>query len=84
MQKNTKKKIFPIIITILIVLYVGPIVAGAAYAAGIFVSEGAGALLPFLLPFALIGGAVITGIICALAQRLREIDGGEEDEAGKY
>lgn len=84
MQKNTKKKIPPVIITLLIVVYIGPIVAMIAYIAGAAVSGGLSAALPFLLSYALIGGAVIVGIVCAMAQRLREIDGGEEDEASKY
>ena len=32
----------------------------------------------------LLGGAVVVGIIRALLQRLREIDGGEEEEASQY
>ena len=84
MQRNTNKKIAPVIITILVVLYIGPMVAMAAYAAGFAASEGIGAVLPFLLLYALAGGAVIIGIVHAMSQRLREIDGGEEDEASKY
>ncbi len=34
--------------------------------------------------YALIGGAVIVGVLLALAQRLKEIDGGEEEDAKKY
>lgn len=84
MQKNTKKKIAPVVITILVFLYILPLVGIAAYAAGIAASEGFGAVLPFLLLYALIGGAVVIGIVHALCQRLREIDGGEEDEASQY
>ena len=29
-------------------------------------------------------GVVILGVLCALYQRIREIQGGEEDEATKY
>lgn len=84
MQKNTKKKIPPVIITILVILYILPPVCVIIYAAGIAASEDFTAFLPFLLLYAVIGGAVIIGIIHALSQRLREIDGGEEDEASKY
>lgn len=38
----------------------------------------------FLLVLAGIIGAVIWGIVAALRQRLKEIDGGEEEEAKKY
>jgi hypothetical protein len=31
-----------------------------------------------------LGGAVVVGVILALNQRLREIDGGEEEEASQY
>jgi zinc transporter ZupT len=84
MQKNTKKKVAPVIITALVVLYVLPLVGLVAYAAGLAGSQGAGGVIPLLLTYALAGGAVITGVICALIQRCREIDGGEEDEASKY
>lgn len=84
MQKNTRKKIPPVIITLLVVVYVGPIVAMVAWIAGAAVSGGLGAALPLLLSYALIGGAVIVGIVYAMTQRLREIDGGEEDEASQY
>jgi len=84
MQKNTKKKIAPIVIAVIVVAYIAPLLGMAAYAAGLAGSEGAGAVVPFLLLYALLGGAVIVGVLYAMAQRLREIDGGEEDEASKY
>ena len=84
MQKSTKKKIPPIIVVILVVLFIGPMVAAAAYVAGMAASAGIGAILPFLLLYVLVGGAIIIGIVYAMTQRLREIDGGEEDEASKY
>lgn len=84
MQKNTKKKIAPVVIAILVVVYVLPLVAMVAYAAGLLGSDGGWGVLPFLLLYAAVGGAVIVGVLAAMAQRLREIDGGEEDEASKY
>lgn len=84
MQKNIKKKIAPVVIAILVVVYVLPLVAMVAYAAGLLGSEGGWGVLPFLLLYAAVGGAVIVGVLAAMAQRLREIDGGEEDEASKY
>ena len=84
MQKNTKKKIAPIVITVIVVAYVAPMLGILADAAGLAGTQGAGAVAPILLLYALVGGAVIVGVVYAMAQRLKEIDGGEEDEAKKY
>ena len=43
---------------------------------------GVGALL--VLIYGTAGGAAVVGILLALRQRLREIDGGEEDDASQY
>ena len=43
---------------------------------------GAGALLVLL--YGTLGGAAMVGILIALRQRLREIGGGEEDDAAQY
>ena len=85
MQSNTKKKIAPIVIAILVVLYIAPIAGFAVYAAvELAGTEEIWGVISFLGMYALIGGAVIVGVLAALTQRLREIDGGEEDEAQKY
>ena len=84
MQGNTRKKIAPIVVAVLVVLYVGPMVGMMAYAAGLLGAQGDWGVLPFLLLYAAVGGAVIVGVLHAMTQRLREIDGGEEDEARKY
>ena len=85
MQSNTKKKIAPIVIAVLVILYIAPIAGGAAYAAiGLAGAKEIWGVVPFLGMYTLIGGAVIVGVLHAMAQRLREIDGGEEDEASKY
>lgn len=84
MGNHTKKKIAPVVVAAAVVLYVGPLVAMVAYAAGLLGAEGGWGILPFLLLYAVAGGAVIVGVLYAAAQRLREIDGGEEDEASKY
>ena len=55
-----------------------------AYAAGLAGAEVGWSILPVLLLYAAAGGAVGIGVLAAAAQRLREIDGGEEDEASKY
>lgn len=41
-------------------------------------------LLALLILYSLILIAVIVGVLAALRQRLREIEGGEEDDAKKY
>lgn len=84
MQKNTKKKIAPVIVAVLVILYMGPAVAMAAYAAGLIGTEAGWGIMSFLALYMLLGGAVIVGVLAAMAQRLREIDRGEEDEAEKY
>ena len=84
MQRNTKKKIAPVVVTLLVILYILPPVMTLILASiGLFASEMRG-MIVFLVFYGLIGGAVIVGIIKALSQRLREIDGGEEDEASQY
>ena len=85
MRNNTKKKIAPIVVAVLVVAYVGPLVALMAYAAGLLGAQPeARAALRFVLLYLVAGGAVIIGVVAAMRQRLREIDGGEEDEARKY
>ena len=84
MEKRNRKKIAPIVIAALVVLYAGPLVAMVAYAAGLLGAQGGWGVLPVLLLYAGAGGAVIVGILYAAAQRIKEIDGGEEDEARKY
>ena len=43
---------------------------------------GAAALL--LALYGVLGSAAVIGVVLALRQRLREIDGGEEDDAAQY
>ena len=50
-----------------------------------FLRDGEGfAAMLFLLIYGVLGGAVVVGVMLALRQRLREIDGGEEDDAAQY
>ena len=83
MDNRGKKKIAPIVVAVLVALYVGPLVVMVLATAG-FIGREAAVALPFLLLYAFAGGAVIVGVLLAMAQRLKEIDGGEEDEAKKY
>ena len=85
MRDNTsRKKIAAVVVAILVILYMGPLVGVSLAAVAGLAGEGITGVLPFLLMYALIGGAVIVGVLLALAQRLKEIDGGEEEDAKKY
>lgn len=42
------------------------------------------AILGIMAVYALLAIAIIVGVLWAMVQRLREIQGGEEDEARKY
>ena len=65
MRKTTKKKIAPVIITVAVVLYMIPLVLMVLSVLG----EANAAALPIMLLYAVLGGAVIVGIIRALLQR---------------
>lgn len=80
MRKTTRKKIAPVIITVAVVLYMIPLVLMVLSVLG----EANAAALPIMLLYAVLGGAVIIGVIRALLQRLDEIDGGEEEDASQY
>ena len=71
MRKTTRKKIAPVIITVAVVLYMIPLVLMVLSVLG----EANAAALPIMLLYAVLGGAVIIGVIRALLQRLDEIDG---------
>ena len=81
---NRKKKIAPIVVAVLVVLYIAPLVVMMAAIAGFLGAREGLAVVPFFLLYAFAGGAVIVGVLMAMAQRLREIDGGEEEDARKY
>lgn len=83
MRNTTKKKIAPIVITVLVLLYMAPLIALAAMSVAGIYREGFAAV-PLLLLYLFLGGAVVIGIFKALFQRLDEIDGGEEEEASRY
>ena len=84
MRKTTKKKIAPIVMTVLVIAYVGPLMALVLRAMGLpDFRDGVNIMFP-LLCWLIAGGAVIVGAVKALRQRLREIDGGEEEDASQY
>lgn len=79
MDKKSKKKIAPIIITIAVILfsiaYISLFVVLAVSSPELIIMS-AIAIVIYL--------SVCVGIILALRERLKEINGGEEDEAIKY
>lgn len=84
MRKTTKKKIAPIVITVLVIAYIAPLMAIVLGAMGLWSGgETVNVMFP-LLCWLVVGGAVIAGALKALRERLREIDGGEEEDAKKY
>lgn len=84
MRKTTKKKIAPIIMTVLVIAYVAPLMVIVLGAMGLFSGgETVNVMFP-LLCWLIVGGAVIAGAVKALRERLREIDGGEEEDASQY
>lgn len=79
MDKMTKKKIAPIIITILVVIF------SLAYVSFfIFLAISAPETLIVSVIAIVIYLGVCIGVIAALRERIKEINGGEEDEALKY
>ena len=74
MSEHGKKKLAPIIITVLIVLYYGVYF-------GIIVS-----LVPgiFKIPLGIIPLFLGIAMIYVCVQRIKEINGGEEDDLSKY
>lgn len=42
------------------------------------------AVIGMMVVYAVLAIAIVVGVLCAMVQRLREIRGGEEDEARKY
>ena len=79
MDKKSKKKIAPIIITIAVILfsiaYISLFVVLAVSSPELIIMS-AIAIVIYL--------CVCVGIILALRERIKEINGGEEDEALKY
>ena len=80
-----KKRIGSIMAALFVLFYVLPLVIGSVFAAVAFIRDGEClAAILFLLIYGVLGGAVVVGVVLALRQRLREIKGGEEDDAAQY
>ena len=81
--KQNKKKIGAWICALVVI---GAALAYLAFALIPLVSEsfGDGFVIAFLILYGLIFLAIIAGVLIALYQRLKEIEGGEEEDAKKY
>ena len=80
-----KKRIGSIMAALFVLFYILPLVIGSVFAAVAFIRGGeCFAAILFLLIYGVLGGAVVIGVLLALRQRLKEIKGGEEDDAAQY
>ncbi len=78
-MKKPNKYVAPTVCAVLVILLMTFYLA-----LFLFVSFVAPIPIPFLLLYILIPGTVIVGVIVALRQRYKEIEGGEEDDASQY
>lgn len=83
MRNSTKKKIAPIAVAAVAVLLLAGVLLWMVLPL-LRLTWGAAEVTAFLAVYAVIVLAVMGGIIAALCQRLREIKGGEEEDARKY
>ena len=84
-SSDAKKRRGALLSALVVLLWLAGLVAVVVFAAVEAAREGAigaGALLVLL--YGTLGGAAMVGILIALRQRLREIEGGEEDDAAQY
>lgn len=75
MRPHTKKSIAPIVITVLLLLYYGGVLCGCVFLPFPWMVKAAGAVV-----LGCLGGVCVY----VLAQRMREIRSGEEDDLGNY
>lgn len=83
MRSNTKKKIAPVLVTAAVVLLLAGVLLWMVFPM-IRLTWGATGATAFLAVYALAVIAIIAGVVAALRQRLKEIEGGEEEDAKKY
>lgn len=87
MRKTTKKKLPPILIAVLAVIFLGGMWMAPILLALVQCIRTTGEQIYLTFPvlcYAIVGAAIIGGILLALRQRLREIDKGEEEDAAQY
>lgn len=83
MRDTTKKKRAPIICAAVIIAFLGIFLATIVFP---LIGETYGEVIAvgFLVVYGLVIVAIIAGVLAALRQRLKEIEGGEEENAKKY
>lgn len=83
MRDITKKKKTAMISAAVIIGILGCYIAVLLYPV-LFDNLEAAAVVGIFIVYAVLVLAVIIGVLVALGQRLKELDGGEEEEAKKY
>ena len=83
MRDTTKKKRAAILSAAVIVGLLGIVIATVLVPLA-REAYGDGIAIGFLVVYGLVLVAVIVGVLAALGQRLKEIEGGEEEDAKKY
>lgn len=82
-NSKRRRKTAPVICAVVVVAFLGVFLGAILWPLlGLGTEDGAAVVI--LALYALVILAVMIGVVVALRQRLREIDGGEEDEARKY
>ena len=84
-SSDGKRRRGALLSALVVLLWLAGLVAVVIFAAVEAAREGAmgaGALLVLL--YGTLGSAAMVGVLIALRQRLREIEGGEEDDAAQY
>ena len=84
-NSDVKKRRGAMLSALVVLLWMAGLVAVVVFAAVEVAREGAmgaGALLVLL--YGTLGSAAMVGVLIALRQRLKEIDGGEEHDAAQY
>ena len=82
MQKSTKGR-GPVIVAALGTVVVALLFFGSLLWV-MLEEEPIPAVIGIMAVYAILGIAIIVGVLCAMVQRLREIRGGEEEDARKY
>lgn len=82
-KKDVRRKyVAPVLVTVLVVLFMAGLIGIMIW--GMSADMPPKPVLAYLLLYLALGLGVIGGVIWSLWQRIREIKGGEEDEARKY
>lgn len=84
-ESRKKSRRGAVLAAAVVILYVLPLVIAAVLGALDLIHLGEEPLaLMILVLYGVTGAAVIAGVLLAARQRLREIDGGEEEDAKRY